>query len=84
MFRNPVTDLIIVLVIALLIFGPKRLPQLGKGLGHGLREFKDGISGKSTADEPDERPSLTAASSNPPAAVSEPPASEPERTEHSA
>ena len=48
MFRNPTADLIVVLVIVLLIFGPKRLPGLGKSLGHGIREFKDGITGKST------------------------------------
>ena len=45
MFRNPTTDLIIVLVIVLLIFGPKRLPGLGRSLGEGLREFKDSITG---------------------------------------
>src|SRR4029077_2919260 len=39
-------ELIIVLVIVLLIFGPKRLPGLGKQLGSGMREFKDSISGK--------------------------------------
>ena len=38
MFRNPTTDLIVVLVIVLLIFGPKRLPGLGRQLGQGLRE----------------------------------------------
>ncbi|MEJ7718208.1 MAG: twin-arginine translocase TatA/TatE family subunit [Thermoleophilaceae bacterium] len=38
-------EIIIVLVIALLIFGPKRLPGLGKSLGSGLREFKDSVSG---------------------------------------
>lgn len=40
------TELIIVLVIVLLIFGPKRLPGLGKQLGTGMREFKDSIAGK--------------------------------------
>ena len=40
------TELIIVLVIVLLIFGPKRLPGLGKQLGTGMREFKDSITGK--------------------------------------
>ncbi len=40
------TELIIVLVIVLLIFGPKRLPGLGRQLGGGMREFKDSISGK--------------------------------------
>jgi sec-independent protein translocase protein TatA len=47
MFRNPTTDLIVVLVIVLLIFGPKRLPQLGRQLGQGMREFRDGITGRS-------------------------------------
>lgn len=40
------THLIIVLAIALLIFGPRKLPELGKGLGEGLRGFKDGIKGQ--------------------------------------
>ncbi|OJU79765.1 MAG: hypothetical protein BGO11_02870 [Solirubrobacterales bacterium 70-9] len=35
----------IVLVIALLVFGPKKLPELGHGLGKGMREFKDGVTG---------------------------------------
>ena len=38
--------LIIVLVIVLVIFGPKRLPQLGRSLGGGMREFKDSVTGK--------------------------------------
>lgn len=41
----------IVLVIALIVFGPKRLPELGKSLGAGMREFKDSITGKSDEDE---------------------------------
>lgn len=41
------THLLIILVIALLIFGPRKLPELGKGLGEGLRGFKDGIKGAS-------------------------------------
>ncbi len=44
------THLIIILVIALLIFGPRKLPELGKGLGEGLRGFKDGIKGGNTTD----------------------------------
>jgi len=49
------TELIIVLVIVLLIFGPKRLPGLGKQLGSGMREFKDSITGKGgKSDEDDE------------------------------
>ena len=38
-------ELIIVLVIALVVLGPKRLPQAGKSLGRGIREFKGAISG---------------------------------------
>ena len=38
-------ELIIVLVIALLVIGPKRLPEVGKSLGRGMREFKESISG---------------------------------------
>lgn len=37
----------IVLVIALLVFGPKRLPSLGRSLGSGMKEFKDSVTGKS-------------------------------------
>ena len=44
-------ELGIVLVIVLIIFGPKRLPSLGRQLGSGMREFKDSISGKSHDDE---------------------------------
>jgi sec-independent protein translocase protein TatA len=39
-------ELIVVLVIVLVIFGPKRLPSLGRQLGSGMREFKDSITGK--------------------------------------
>ncbi len=45
------TELIIVLVIVLLIFGPKRLPGLGRQLGAGMREFKDSFSGKGGSDD---------------------------------
>ncbi len=41
----------IVLVIALIVFGPKRLPELGKSLGTGMREFKDSITGKNDEEE---------------------------------
>jgi sec-independent protein translocase protein TatA len=48
------TELIIVLVIVLVIFGPKRLPGLGRSLGSGMREFRDSISGKGSDRELDE------------------------------
>jgi sec-independent protein translocase protein TatA len=38
-------ELIVVLVIALIVFGPKRLPDLGRSLGGGMREFKNSITG---------------------------------------
>ena len=44
-------ELAIVLVIALVIFGPKRLPDLGRSLGSGMREFKDSITGKSEEEQ---------------------------------
>jgi sec-independent protein translocase protein TatA len=49
-----IPELIIVLVILLVIFGPKRLPGLGRSLGSGMREFKDSISGKGKDDDDDE------------------------------
>ena len=44
------TELIIVLVIVLVIFGPKRLPGLGRSLGSGMREFRDSVTGKADRD----------------------------------
>ena len=62
MFRNPTTDLIVVLVIVLLILGPKRLPSLGRSLGQGMREFKESITRESKDGETDEHPEITRAS----------------------
>jgi sec-independent protein translocase protein TatA len=44
-------ELIIVAVIALIVLGPKRLPDAGKSLGKGLREFKSAISGRDDEDD---------------------------------
>ena len=49
-------EIVIILVIVLIIFGPKRLPDLGKSLGRGMREFKDSITGKDDDDQPREIP----------------------------
>jgi sec-independent protein translocase protein TatA len=65
-------ELAIVLVIALVIFGPKRLPELGQSLGKGMREFKESISGSGDDDGPSEelKKELTAQS---PATTADPP-----------
>lgn len=47
-------ELAVVVIIALVIFGPKRLPELGKSLGDGMREFKSSLSGDEGDDDPPE------------------------------
>ena len=49
--------IVLILLIALLLFGGKRLPEIGKSLGSGMREFKDAVTGNSPADE-DPQPEL--------------------------
>ena len=44
-------ELVIVLVIALIVLGPKRLPEVGRSLGRGMREFKESISGTDRHDD---------------------------------
>ena len=51
-------ELIIVLVIALIVLGPKKLPEVGRSIGDGMREFKDSISGERRHDEDDEPAAL--------------------------
>lgn len=58
-------ELIIVLVIILVIFGPKRLPQAGRALGQGLREFKDSVTSKDKDSEPAEPTELPPAEEKP-------------------
>jgi len=48
------THLIVVLVIALLLFGPRKLPELGKGLGEGIRSFKESMNAKDPATPPED------------------------------
>jgi sec-independent protein translocase protein TatA len=55
-------ELIIILVVVLVIFGPKRLPDLGRSLGRGMREFKDSVTGKDKDELPegsDDKPEPT-------------------------
>jgi sec-independent protein translocase protein TatA len=44
--------LLLILIIAVIFFGPKRLPELGKGLGEGIRGFRDAFGGKSETPAP--------------------------------
>jgi sec-independent protein translocase protein TatA len=47
-------ELLIVLVIALIVLGPKKLPEVGRSLGRGMREFKDSVSGIAGKDDEDD------------------------------
>ena len=47
-------EILIVLVIALIVFGPKRLPELGRSLGKGINEFKSSVSGEDEDEDEDE------------------------------
>jgi sec-independent protein translocase protein TatA len=50
-------ELIIVLAIALIVLGPKKLPEVGRSIGNGMREFKDSLSsGDRHGDDDDDRP----------------------------
>jgi len=62
------THLVIILVIALLVFGPRKLPELGKGLGEGIKGFKEGIKGTTDA-PPQENIAKSDAPAQPPAAT---------------
>lgn len=61
--ENPL-HIAIVLVVVLLVFGARKLPEMGRGLGEGMRGFKSGLSGESRVDETQVQ-QLTAASEQP-------------------
>ena len=68
-------ELLLLLAFALLLFGPKRLPEMGRSLGKGMREFKDSLTGK---DEDDKREELgVAATPAVPPTPAPPPAASP-------
>jgi sec-independent protein translocase protein TatA len=54
-------EIILLLLLALLLFGAKRLPEIGRSLGSGMREFKDSVTGKAQDDDRPELPSTTTA-----------------------
>jgi sec-independent protein translocase protein TatA len=45
------SELILILIIALILFGPGKLPEIGKALGRGVRDFKDALSGTTDSDK---------------------------------
>ncbi len=71
MFRSPLIDGFVIIIVLLLIVGPKKLPAMGRGLGEGMREFKDGITG---GEQKNEAPKVTL--QPPPAAAPAPVATE--------
>jgi sec-independent protein translocase protein TatA len=70
-------EIVVVLIIALIVFGPKRLPELGNSLGKGIREFKDSVTGDHD-DDKDDNVKTIAASDAPAAPVA--PVQPPEAT----
>ena len=71
---------VVIILVLLLVFGPKRLPEMGKSLGRGMREFKDSLTGNDQEDSEPEKIELTAPASSTPvppdAASTSPPESE--------
>jgi sec-independent protein translocase protein TatA len=69
-------EIMIILVVLLLLFGAKRLPEMGRSLGRGMREFKDAVTGKD-----DERERAELNPPNPPPASPASPSTKPSETE---
>jgi sec-independent protein translocase protein TatA len=63
-------EIVVILIVALIVFGPKRLPELGRSAGKGIREFKSAVTGK----DDDEQPELPAPKPVEPVSVSSGPA----------
>jgi sec-independent protein translocase protein TatA len=57
---------VVIILVLLLVFGPKRLPEMGKSLGRGMREFKDSLTGNDQEDSEPEKIGLTAPASSTP------------------
>jgi sec-independent protein translocase protein TatA len=69
-------ELLILLLVVLLFFGPKRLPEMGRSLGRGMREFKESVTGN---DKDDDVPALPPASAHETATATATPAPAPAR-----
>jgi sec-independent protein translocase protein TatA len=80
------THIVLLLLIALLLFGAKRLPEIGRSLGHGMREFKDSVSHLGTDDHEQRMdtptPQLPIAVEELPVVVEEPALLTPAQSEH--
>ena len=57
---------VVIVLVLLLVFGPKRLPEMGRSLGRGMREFKDSLTGNDQEDSEPEKIELTAPASSTP------------------
>jgi len=69
MFRSPIADGVIVLLVLLLFFGPKRLPMLSRSIGESIKEFKGGVADAGSSDK--DKAEITAATQAPSAAARE-------------
>jgi sec-independent protein translocase protein TatA len=76
-FELGLPEVILVLVIALLFLGPKRLPEAGQALGRGIREFKEGVTGKDTPPEIHHQSSYRPPTTYTPPTAYYPPSSDP-------
>jgi sec-independent protein translocase protein TatA len=64
-------EIVVVLIIALIVFGPKRLPELGRSLGRGIREFRGSLGGENDEEERPGQPAEIEAGKDVPAAREE-------------
>jgi sec-independent protein translocase protein TatA len=74
------TGAVVIILVLLLVFGPKRLPEMGRSLGRGMREFKDSISGNDHDEPESEQTQLPPPAANAPSA---PDAQTPPQTQQS-
>jgi sec-independent protein translocase protein TatA len=73
---NPV-HLAFIAIVALLVLGPKRLPELARSLGNGMREFRESLNAATQDDEPELARSVAQPVADPPPPVAPPPATPP-------